>query len=194
MIDYIKTLINELSPTDGLPVPIDTFADDRPLDDMIATLLPEATHRVLLLAPKQQLPVATLPTTSATLGPDGNALLEKPADLVRFVGLRLGNWQRRVEEADAPDSPRAQRQTNPCLRAGYAKPVVVDGGPCYWLYPATAADLAEGVLEYVPETHPELLNLKLREAVAWQCAALYLQVIGHQQAQQAEQKVYLLLK
>ncbi|MBR6042006.1 MAG: hypothetical protein IKP37_05155 [Paludibacteraceae bacterium] len=138
--------------------------------------------------------MATLPTTSATLGPDGNALLEKPADLVRFVGLRLGNWQRRVEVADAPDSSRAQRQTNPCLRAGYAKPVVVDGGPCYWLYPATAADLADGLLEYVPETHPELLNLKLREAVAWQCAALYLQVIGHQQAQQAEQKVFLLMK
>lgn len=194
MLDYIKTLINELSPTNGLPVPIDGFADDRPLDDMLMTLLPEAKHRVLLIAPKQLLPVAKISTSAAQLGGDGNALLAKPENLIRYLGIRLGHWQRRVEEADAPDTQRAQRQYNRHLRAGYAKPVVIDFGTHYSLFPATAADLPGGQLEYVENVELEQLNIKLKEAVAWQCAALYLQVVGHQSSQQAEEKVFMLLK
>lgn len=194
MFDYIKTLINELSPTNGLPVPIDSFADDHPIEEMIAKLLPESVHRVLLAAPKHLLPVTRQSTAAATLGDDGNALLPKPANLIRFVGLRLGNWQRRVEEADSPDTPKAQLQFNPYLRGGYAKPVVIDFGTHYSLIPAKAADLPDGLLEYVADVQPDSLNGMLKEAVAWQCAALYLQIVGLQSYLQAEQKSLELLK
>lgn len=188
LINHIKTLVNEISPTDGLPIPIDDFADDRPIDDMIDSLLNGAARTLLLTAPVALLPVTTTATSTATLGTDGEALMPKPSGYLRLLGIRLPGWQRRVVEAQTPPSNTAQRQSNLFVRAGNAKPVVVDLGAQLQLWPATDSPTS-GILDYVAETLPENLSERLQQILCWHCASLYLQVTGDPvSAQKADER------
>lgn len=195
LINFVKTLVNEISPTNGLPIPIDGFADDRPIDDMIDQLLDPATRAVLQKCPPSKAPSTNLPLAEAHLEADGSALIIKPADYIRLLGVRLSGWQRSVGHAVAAHSSLAQQQGNSYLRAGNAKPVVVDVGTHLQLWPAQATHLVGATATYVAFTSPEMLGLSLQTAIGWQTAALYLQIVDQTSAaQQAETRVqqYLL--
>ncbi len=118
LIDMVKTFVNELSPTNGLPVPIDGFADDRPIDDAIDTLLNGAARTVLMLAPRSQLPL-TQTSVVAQLGEDGCARLGKPPNYLRLGSIRLPAWQR--WRCPAPVGWRSARAMSTCVPAGASR-------------------------------------------------------------------------
>lgn len=151
LVNHIKTLINEISPTNGLPIPIDGFADDRPIDDMIVQLLPEAARTTLLRAPVARVPVSDSPVALAIVQADGSAVWTKPHDYLRFVRLQLTHWQRAVVVATPQDSELALRQGNRYLQAGVAKPLVVDVGPALEFRPVQHQAELEGKVRYVPD-------------------------------------------
>ncbi|MCQ2192181.1 MAG: hypothetical protein MJZ23_04880 [Paludibacteraceae bacterium] len=186
LIDMVKTFVNELSPTNGLPVPIDGFADDRPIDDAIDTLLNGAARTVLMLAPRSQLPL-TQTSVVAQLGEDGCARLGKPPNYLRLGSIRLLAWQRPATVSVPSTGGVAQRQGNVYLRAGRCKPVAVDAGPYWQLWPAQLGDDLTASLEYVALTLPEDMAVGLQLATCWQCAALYLQISGDAQGATAAQ-------
>ena len=194
LIAYIKTLIDEVSPSNNLTVQLPSFSDNKPVDDLIDALLDFSARFVLRSAPLSLLPaqsidlsqvqIQTLPPTSSPLlssvKPATYGLAPLPSSFIRLLSAQMDSWLQPVTQAVTLTSPQAVLLGNPYARSGNCRPWVGLTSSALWIVPCTAANLAaaSSYFHYVPFTLPQNLSADLQQAVAWHCAAQVLATTG----------------
>ena len=187
LIAYTKTLIDEVSPSNGVSVTLMSFADDKPYDHHIDLLLNECATRVLLAAPTDMLS----PTYAdcSQIKPSSNigvGVMDKPDDWLRLIGAKLNSWKHWVAKQTPAYSVLTgltnQTDVTRC-RGTSLHPMLIADGTRLWFLPYRQNDSTSSasVLAYVAQTLPENLSLRLQYAVAWNCAARVLEIC-HRQA------------
>jgi hypothetical protein len=164
----IRTLMDEVSPSNFSAMDIVGYDDDKPVDAQIEQLLDASAIEVLL-----QRPLCELPTTEADKSlirvdaVEGCGYLPKPGDCLRLVSFRLPGWRRAVCHATEMDGDGAMRLGNRYLRGGNSRPVVVETEGEFVLCPCDEARLKGDTasLRYVAVTLPEDLPRRLQEVV-----------------------------
>ncbi len=167
IVAHICTLIDEVMPTSTLPVPIDGFADYAPIEDKIEALLPDCVREVLLQSPLTEVPIKRVSLQTSGMTPDGGCLLAKPVDYLRLQEVRLEGWRHAVRIAPGVESRAAMHQGNPHLRAGVCRPVAIDAGSEWRLYPSSSTTV---LLSYVADQPAASLPSHLQQAVCEVCA------------------------
>lgn len=185
LIAYTKTLLNEVTPSNGLKVQIMTFADDKPVDHHIDLLLDECACQVLLKAPSTLLSATALAADQLVLDARQHcATLSKPADYLRLLRFSLPSWRREVYQAQPMGSPCALRVGGLHRRGTPFHPVVIERESDWVLTPCLSSDSAsvDTQLLVVCRTVAENLPLRLQWSVAWLCASRVLQIMGQTDA------------
>ncbi|MBR5475559.1 MAG: hypothetical protein IKV17_01905 [Bacteroidaceae bacterium] len=177
----VRLLLNE---EDGGEVVTLLSDDTRNIDDYIESLLPEAvlfvqkSSRVGGVNPKSSI----IGDRGITVAEDGSGYFKLPNDFVRLISFAMRGWERPCNKIYPADSVVAMAQRNKYTRAGWSKPVCVEGFDkeaarviyFYSLPPDTEPFIEELVYDtvYVPTDGLRCDDRHLIEAVAYQCAAL----------------------
>ena len=176
----VRLLLNE----DG-DASVTLLSDDtRNIDDCIESLLPDAVlfvqmnSRIGGVNPKG----ARMENKEITVTDEGCGYFKLPTDFVRLLHLKMTGWERPCNTIYSPDSAVAMAQKSKYTRAGWSKPVCVDGVDrqgarvlfFYSLPPNVTPQVEEFVYDaaYLPTDGLRCDNNRLIEAVAYQCAAL----------------------
>lgn len=178
LIQYTKTLIDEVSPVDGNEddIHIADFGSDKPIDDFIDTMLQESANETQLAAPTYYLDSAN---GSVTYETDGNCHFAKPTDFLKLLRVQLFYWERPVNATVQEGSIRADLQYNPYLRGGKAKPVVLEKKGELVLIPGSSQDVKGEPLEYAKVKLPEEVAEPLQIPMCWLCASKVFGIIGN---------------
>lgn len=193
LIAYTKTLMNEISPSNGLKIQIMNMADDKPLDNMIDQLLDQCACDVMTSAPLTLMPAKRLESVTVD-STKYVAHADKPDDWLRLLRASNRSWNVDVHKTTAMDSPCAARTGGLNRRGWKNHPVVMESERRLTLVPFWPDDTSDCEIWYVPMTKPEDLSLRLQWAVAWTCAARVMMIAGqHEAAEMAQNRAKLCL-
>lgn len=181
LVAKIRLLLNEAEDDSDVTLLAD---DTRNLDKHIEMLLPEA----VLFVQKNGRHAAVNPKSKAVADDEIMLLYERsgsfrlPSDFVKLVTLELDGWTRPCHYMYSADSPIAEAQSNKYTRAGWCKPLCVEGidsmgEPClqfHSLPPGVASHVKKFVYDalFEPEEGLSGNDEAVLKAVAYQCAAL----------------------
>lgn len=179
---YTKTLIDEISPIDGLEnnIVIEDFGEDKPIDDFIDSLLDESATETQLLAPTYYLDGGTISFANVSVS-DGVGEVNKPVDFLKIIRFKLKSWERPVNVSVSEGSPLADIQGNKYLRGGKAKPIVVEERSYLRIYPVSLTDIGvtTHTLEYAKKKVAESVNTELQIPMCWMCASKVMAIVGN---------------
>lgn len=183
IVYYTKTIIDEVSPVDGLEdgISISDFGSDKPIDDFISQVLQEAANETQLVAPTYYLTGSSLSLSDMVVGTDGVGVIAKPSSFLKALRFELATWKRAVNTTVSEGSPRADMQGNKYLRGGLAKPVVVEEKEYLRFYPCSLADKEAGLadLKYAAVLSPVKIPEPLQIPMCWLAASKVLQIVGN---------------
>lgn len=195
IINGIKTRIDEITPINGLIVPLTGF-DDKPIDTFIDFILDECGDDTQMAAPLWKLNAEESTATANAIN-EYSGYVDVPDNFLRLIGFRMMCWKRTVTELAIEGSVTANRQHNRFLRGGTAKPVCVIG------HGSDAQNRPKRTIEYysvvrnnhtierflyAAQTAAENLPDMLIEALMWKCASKVLQITGNANYQIAEER------
>lgn len=181
LIQYTKTLIDEVSPVNGLEddIVIADFGEDKPVDDFVESLLDESATETQLLAPTYYLNSSDIDFQNVRVS-DGVGEVDKPKDFLKITRFKLHSWERPVNVSVSEGSPLANVQGNKYLRGGKAKPIVVEERDYLRIYPVSLDDIdADNNLEYAKNCVAEQVNGELQVPMCWLTASKVLSVVGN---------------
>lgn len=178
LIQYTKTLIDEVSPVDGLEddIQIADYGSDKPIDDFIDSVLQESANETQLVAPTYYLDAVYGAVTYET---DGNCHFTKPTDFLKLLRVQLTYWERPVNVTTQEGSVRADIQYNPYLKGGNAKPVVLEKKRELVLVPGSNKDTGTEPLEYAKVKLPEEVAEPLQIPMCWLAASKVFGIVGN---------------
>lgn len=185
IIRYTKTIIDEVSPIDGLmdDIKIEDFGSDKPIDDFIATLIDESADETQLLAPTYYLRGKSLDENLIVVLEGDIAKATKPNGFLKCILFRLPSWKRAVTTTVREGSVRGDMQWNPYLRGGVAKPIVLENNDSLFFIPfkrydATATSALKR-LEYAYSMPAEEVVDCLQTPICWLTASKVLSIVGN---------------
>lgn len=176
----VRVLLNEERSDPNITLLSD---NTRNIDSYIDALLPEAVlfvqmnSRIGGVNPKS----VSIADNEITAAEDGSGYFKLPTDFVRLLSLTMNGWERPCTKLYPQDSAVAMAQRNRYTRAGWSKPVCVEGVDdgsrvlCFYSLPANVAPSLGSFVydaEYNANDGLSCDNRLLIEAVAYQCAAL----------------------
>lgn len=162
IINKVKKKMNEISPYDSGDIVNNTLVDD---------MLDESNRTILLIAPVHLLPVTSAEISTGTSIDDKTGYINLPSDYIRFVELKMKDWEKSVVHPITENDPVYRLQKNPFARGDYKSPVVVLVGDKKIEYYSIDSSHEIDFFKYVKDTLPEnLTNQKLIDALTWQCA------------------------
>jgi len=185
LINKVKVRIDEISPLDT-PIYNVGVADDKPVDNIIDSLLDECAVEILLMAPFNRIDVTQAATsvhiTQSNVNPT-TGLIEVPDDFLRLVSLKMSDWQRDVTELSIKGDELSRRQSNKFLRAGVSRPVGVlaknDKGMYIEYYSTFEQEHKLVDFSYIArKTAEQIDNIQIIEAMCWLCASKVLTIFG----------------
>lgn len=182
LIDRVRILIDEIS-SGTLPIVSVGVEENNPTDTMIDGVLDESTLEVLLNAPLIRLH----PTdgSSSTITPNSTdvkvGVIQLPNDFVRMVCLQMSDWAEPLYDIAIAGTPVANRQKNPYLRGGVAKPVAVlshhSNGYSLSYYSTKSSTHSIKRLDYIAECSAEELEGSMNiDAMCWIAASKVLSI------------------
>lgn len=174
LINRVKTKIDEITPTDGLIVNVG-IADEKPIDDVIDSLLNESAREILLKAPIHRLPV-TSSNNTPTAG-----FVQLPSNFLRLVEFKMQSWRRAVVTPYLSGSPEAEMMSFKWRTGTADRPAVVlshrGSNLGLEVYPFISGNTVERFL-YIKEDVAENIPDNLVDSLCWVCASKVLSVFG----------------
>lgn len=178
IVYYTKTIIDEVSPVDGLEdgISISDFGSDKPIDDFISQVLQEAANETQLVAPTYYLDAERM---SVSYTNEGTCICAKPANFLKLLRVKLRNWERSVNVTVSEGSVRANMQGNRFLRGGNAKPIVVEEKSTLTFIPGSQQDTLGTPVEYAAVKVPDEIAEPLQIPMCWLAASKVLSIMGN---------------
>ena len=191
LINYVKAKLDEIIPEgEGVQFAVegDVNVSD-PLNLLINAILDEATKRVLLNAPIHLLdPVKSDTAEGTPETSDTNIGYIVLADnFLRFVSLKMAEWERPVMYAMKQTEPEYAVQKNKWVRGGIAKPkaafatrTITSGETTAQKrvleYYSVVSSHVIDWLYYIQETSAQNLQSNLVDSLTWMAAGMILQI------------------
>lgn len=186
LIHAVQVKVDELTPFEGLAIPIDGD-NDKPVDLFIDRLLDEAAREVLKRASLSLVTTGSVRNEAVDLG-DGSGYVVVPEDFLRLVRFKMAGWKRSVSVAVEFTDPVYRMQFDEFDRGGVAKPVCAVGrkdGRKVLEYFSVKGEPRVEIFEYVPALRAEEVGADLTDALTWMCAGKVLQITGSPLAETA---------
>lgn len=189
IINAVKVKLDEIIPEgEGVTFTLETSPNiSDPLDIFINALLDEAAKHLLLMAPLHCLESTIGSVTSAQITEHDNGrksgFVILPDNFLRLVSFRMEDWERPVVIPISSTSKMYLKQHNQWLCGGPSKPVAAftsrnvsgDTKRVLEYFTVTSTHNVDHFL-YIPETLAEDVQINLRDALEWLCAAKILQI------------------
>ena len=189
LVNRVRRKIDEVSAQDT-PLQTVTIADENAVDTIIDSLLDESAREILLKAPVQRLTVtSSSPSIVRNDNDTTTGYIQAPADFLRLVSFRMGDWHRSVTEPAIKGDALSMRQHNKYIRGGVAKPVGVlsrnEKGIILEYYSTRQEEHTLAEFLYIKEDVAEnIADGQMIDALTWICAGKVLSVLGNLQMAQ----------
>lgn len=186
LINYVKAKLDEIVPEgEGVQFSVDGDINiSDPLNLLINAILDEAAKRTLLNAPAHIVdPVLSDQITGSPETDTKIGYIVLPANFLRFISLKMAEWERPATYAIKQSDPEYAIQKNRFVRGGIAKPKAAFstrtiGGEIKRVleyYSVVSSHVIEW-LYYVQETSAQDIQSNLVDALTWVAAGMILQI------------------